>query len=446
MAVYESIVDFNKVFNSLHKPPIIINDIVNASEEEKEVLKQTIFSYYKEDIMSTIPTCECGELVGEYNLGDVCTNCNTVCENAVEDELESTVWMRSPHGVKKLIHPIVFYMLNQHFKYSGVEIIRYIADPTYKPLTDKVPKELKNYLSLGFVNRGYNYFVQNFDLILGTLFKITANKKSETMDPMEIFIAQNRDKLFSNYLPLPNKALLIVIDIPAGKFVDPLVVGAIDAIQTIASIDANDNTSATMESFHREAQTSGQRTIDELSQKSKENRTIKCIAKLAEFYPSYFGDSLSGKPGLIRRQIAGARAHFSFRTVISSITKPHDHNEVSIPWSVALGALKLHVLNKLSKLNFTVKDSLTRINRATRNFDPLINNIFIELINESYVKIGKKKIKGIPITLGRNPSLKRASIQHLAITSVKTDLSDPTTGLSILDVVGLSADNDGLKA
>ena len=45
------------------------------------------------------------------------------------------------------------------------------------------------------------------------------------------------DCIFSNYLPLINKALIIQEDTEVGNFADPLLMNVRDAINTIKSID-----------------------------------------------------------------------------------------------------------------------------------------------------------------------------------------------------------------
>lgn len=62
--------------------------------------------------------------------------------------------------------------------------------------------------------------------------------------------------------------------------------------------------------------------------------------------------------------------------------------------------------------------------------------MFIELIEEC-------PFKGIPVEVGRNPTMERGSMQRLYITSVKTDVKDPTFGISILIVKTFNADFDG---
>lgn len=353
--------------------------------------------------MSTVPSCDCGETRGEFNLGVVCESCGTACASTVAKDLESILWMRAPNGVADLINPTIWYILNNYFKRSSFELVRWLADPTYRPQS-KVPKELsvlqaKNY------RRSYNSFVENFDDIMHTLFGIKSfNKDKARAAELIRLLKENRNKIFSKYIPLPNKSILIVEGNTTAKYVDPLIVGAINAIEIIASIDSTDNDLPDRSSMGMHGQYPvAQRTVDDLTQRVKENRAIKALCELSNFYPAYYGTALAKKAGLLRRQVYGCRSHFSLRAVISSITDAHDYEDIHLPWSLATGVFRIHLLNKLTKRGYMANAAVGLLNYAAQAYHPLISELFDELLAEAH---GGK----IPLLLQRNPSLERGSL------------------------------------
>jgi hypothetical protein len=122
--------------------------------------------------------------------------------------------------------------------------------------------------------------------------------------------------------------------------------------------------------------------------------------------------------------------------VISSITEPHEYDEIHIPWGIATSVLRIHVLNKLLKRGYDVNRAIEFINVHAQKYNKELDDVFKELIAES-------PNRGIETISQRNPSLERGSVQLTRITKVKTDPNIPTVSISILIVKGLNADFDG---
>lgn len=425
LSISQSLINFDKVFAQLKTQPIIINDVMESSEEEKDSLKQLIYTRFNSDLLSNLPSCECGSsatgqglgITGEYNMGVMCNNCGTVVKSTIEQTIEPILWMRAPKGVHKLINPIIWTMLNNRFSKSGFKVIQWICDTTYRP-TAKIPLAIDAIQRAG-IQRGYNYFIENYDFIMNTLFEMKdfSLLKKGNRDYLRELLNNNRDCIFSSYLPLPNKSLLIIEESDKGTYVDPIVVGAINAIQTIASIDSS---------------------MSQHSIKTKENRTIRTIVEFAEFNDNYTRNGLAEKAGIFRKHVFGSRSHFAFRAVISSITDKHLYNEIHIPWGVATSVFRYHVMNKLFKMGYSINSAISFLNEHAKKYSKLLDDIFIELIANS-------PDGGIPCTLGRNPSLARGSLQLVKITKIKTDVTIPTVSISILVVRSLNADKSYLR-
>lgn len=364
MPVFQKLVDFNLMFNTLSESPIIINDLLNSSEKDKEIVSELITTRYTGDMVSLLPSCRCGVTKGEFSLGVKCEYCNSLVKSSVENDIEPNVWFRKPIGVSKLISPIIWIMLKNRFRKSGFNIIQWLTDTTYRAAV-KQPAVVNKIVEIG-IQRGYNNFVDHFDTIMDVLFNITDFKaKKGTEDYLKKLLQENRHLIFSDYIPLPNKSLLIIEKTNVGVYVDPIIVDAVDAIEMLVSIDKN---------FHDQ------------SQRTKENRTAKAISKLSDFYEKFYKTNLSPKAGQFRRHIYGSRTNFSFRAVISSLTDTHSYDEIHVPWSIGLTAFRPHVLNKLLKLGMDLNSAIGLILGHVERYHETLDKILKEIIDENIDK------------------------------------------------------------
>ena len=361
MPIFQKISNFNRIFSTLSEAPIIINDLVNNSEDDKERIKELVTTRYSSDMITLLPSCRCGVTKGEFSMGVKCEYCGTSVKSSLEDDIEPSIWFRKPNGVSSLINPIIWIMLKNRFKKSGFNIIQWLTDTTYRPNV-KQPLVVQKIVEAG-IQRGYNNFVEHFDVIFNYLLSLKDfQTKKDTVDYLQELININRDSIFSDYLPLPNKALLIIEKTNVGIYVDPIIIEAVDAIEMLTSIDKN---------YHDQ------------NPRVKENRTAKAISKLSDFYERFFITNLSPKPGQFRRHIYGSRTNFSFRAVISSITDKHSYNEIYVPWGVGLTAFRPHLLNKLMKLGMDVNSAIGLLLGHVEKYHPIIDNCLKELIAES---------------------------------------------------------------
>lgn len=405
-------------FNKATRIPVVINDLSETTEGDKEAFNKMIYTKYASDLLSNLPTCECGEITGEaYKSKDsdvkriICKNCNTPVIDVLEQNLEPLVWMRAPNGVRALINPIVWTMLSTKFTTSGFNVIWWLTDTTYKP-TVKIPNMMDSVYALK-ITRGYNNFFDNFDTIMDKLFALKAFKpKKGKPESLQTLLKTQRNCIFSKYLPLPNRALIVIEETNVGTYSNPIDIGAVDAIRTMANIDSELSTH---------------------SVRTKENRTVKTIAQLATFYDDLYRTTLARKEGIFRKHVFGTRSHFSFRAVISSMTDNHAYDELHIPWGIGIAVFRIHLMNKLMRLGYTPNAGIALLNEHSGKYHPLLDQLFNQLIDES----PGRAISG---TLQRNPSLERGSAKVMRITKIKTNPSIPTISLSILSVVSYNAD------
>ena len=146
----------------------------------------------------------------------------------------------------------------------------------------------------------------------------------------------------------------------------------------------------------------------------------------------------------------GSRSHCSARSVAIPITEPHDSDEIYFPWKLGIMVYKYHLISILeNKKNMTTFEAYNRVMNAVNVYDHEIDIIMQEMINDCKQIRTKSgfRIKGLPILLNRNPTLRIGSIQLLFVTRIKPGLkSDPYAELnsnhSASEVVVSSSHND----
>ncbi len=416
MPVYQELVNFDTLFSQLKEPPLIINDFVDYSEEKKEEIQDLISTRLSSDMLSMMPSCECGETKGEHAIGAICKSCGEPVRSSIEEDIEPFLWFRRPKGVNKLINPAIWSMINDRFKKSGFQVVRWICDPNYRTPV-RQPKIIINSLVDRGIQRGYNYFVANFDMIMDLLFSMKdfRLKKGEDRDYLRELLRRERDSIFCEYLPVPNRNLMIIENTNVARYRDPIIDGSIDAILMLASIDSPSN---------------------QFTGRVRENRTVKAIAKFAEYYENFEKTNLAGKQGIFRKHIFGTRSHFSFRAVIASLTEPHAYDEIHVPWSIGVTVFRVHLINKLLRRGFSHNQAVGHIYAHVEKYDPLLHELITIILTES-------PYGGHPAIIQRNPSMLQGSAQAVRITKVKTDPRDSTVSMSILIVTAPNADFDG---
>lgn len=398
MSIFKTIVNHDEMFRLSSRPPLIINDLRNMTDEDRKTNNALIFQELNGTFDST-PRCGCGHLRNERRLGQVCNICNTPVRDNLETKLESQLWMRPPKGigVNVFLNPGIWQLLSEFFtlakkredKYT-VTTTRQVRKPKegFNPLmwitcTDYHPKgseALIAELELENIPRGYSNFIKNFDSIINTMFSMRLFKnKPETKIKELIDIINRADSqgaLFCHHLPLMDRTLIAIENEGSYRYIEPSARLAVDAARQLLGVDVP-----------------GQ----ELRLSSRENRTAKAIAAIAKFTIGYAKDNISSKTGLVREQIFASRTGVAGRAVITSVTKSHRYDELFAPWSVAVGFLRVHIQNYLMKLGFTPLEMNDFLSYVTTNYHPLVDWIFRDLI-------AKSPDKALPGLFIRNPS------------------------------------------
>lgn len=418
------IVDYEKLSKhalfskAVSKNQLLLNNVPSTTMEDRAAISRSIFTRYDNAAMiEDMPACECRATFGRFRKNVICSECHTPVKERYDDELKSMVWIKAPTGIgAPLISPMVLYQLTRRFNVGKFDLIRWLTDTGYvAPVNTPIVCDM--ILEQG-VERGYAFFYKNFDFVMEVLFNIRSLRKSgrRDNDDLKVEIQQNREKIFADYLPIPNKMLLVVEKTNFDTYIDPTITGAIDALWLMVGIDNE---------------------YSNLSEKQKENRTVKALFLLATFYHDLILSMYSGKRGVYRRQLFGHRGNFTARTVISSITNTHKYNSIYIPWGVAVSCLRYHLINKLERRGWLPLDIKRLLRKFAITYSPYIDQIFDELLAES--------VHGFPVTMIRNPSLEFGSIQLVYATEIKKDPKDITTGISALALRPLNAGMKYLK-
>ncbi len=409
MATFEKMLNLNDMFRNSTRPPVIVNDIIINNINDRKKLRELLLTTYSSDVYTMAPSCQCGELVATYKLGSTCRKCGTVVTKK-DSDLEPMIWIRCLHPNIKFFAPHAWGMMSRFLKKKNFNLLEWLTNTRYEcPIP--APTYLTVLESLPNFKRGYAYFSANFETILNIVINLKEFKTKDT-EGMSAFINNNKNDFLVDYVPVPNKTLLLLENTTKGRYFNYGFSKIMDSVYTVLSSKKS------------------------MSEEGVGNRTARIMAELSEFYASYFRDFLSGKPGILRKHVFGGRANFSGRAVITSISGPHRYDEVYMPWGLGVTIFRPHIINKLTRLGWSVKAATKMFYESVNMYSETINHIFDELIEEcDYV--------GIPILFQRNPSLLGGSAQRVFITKVKRTVSDATISMSDLIAKAFNADHDG---
>lgn len=420
MPVILKLQNYDGLFNRLTTDKIIINQVDIFNSENKEMMDSAIMMNYSEDNLSIIPSCKCGNIKGEYYVGDVCGKCSTTVTNSLDDAISFLIWAQAPKDVERFISPTMMMILLKRYKITkpNIKLVEYIMLPSMKIDTKQQRgnihqlEKLDYILAQNGITRGYNSFVTHFFRIVEIL-ETEFMKKAKNDEPDFLnFIHDNRDNIFSNYLPFPNRIIFATESSEFGRLIDKSILTPINVIRRLTGIDLNTRPGAI-----------------------KQAKVARSMIELSQFYEKYMSDSIFSKPGLIRQQVDAARSHFTARAVIVSIAGPHEHDEVHICWSVACSLLRPYILNRLYARGYAYKQAINFLIYHNRIYHPLLDEIFHEIIQASGT--------GLTALFNRNPSLHRGSVQTVRITKVKTDATDTTFSMSDRIGPSFNSDHDG---
>ncbi len=417
MTIHVELLNHDELYSQLHRPPAFVNDFNIMSLEEQKRLNSLLYTKYDGDSLSSVPSCECGALRGARRTGRICSDCGTVVVLAAERPIESGLWMRKPDQIAGFVNPQAWLMMRQHLNIGPVNFLHWLTDRHYKPKT--INKELQRLMANYPIERGYNFFINNFDNIMQALYACKCIKGTrQERDEFMAWVQMYRYAFFSSVIPIPSKIGFVTEETPMGTYTDLNMALATNAVRTLSSIIWS---------------------VVPQKEGVKQNKMVKVLNQLADYYHAFYKKSLNPKESLFRKQCYGSRSDFSGRAVITSISRPHNYQEIELPWQLSVMMLKIHIMSKLKvmphpehKRRYTQIEAMRLYSESISSYNPIIDGVLKELIEEAK-EIG---FLGIPSILQRNPSLKFQSAQQVFISRIKTDIEDNTIGMSTLILKG----------
>ncbi len=424
MSIYLDLVDLEQEFRNLKNPPIIANDYNLKIKSEKETLMAILQTRYDGESLESVPKCECGNVTGRFNLGVRCDICHTDVSTVIDSELECSVWLRVPTGVYKFFNPNVWMTLKQIFSYNNrhFSLMDWLCDSHYQykeagrhPVLSKIPEDWP---------RSLNFVIENFDMVFETLIDLPDMRKKylpmpafRRKDFISAYIQKYRHKLFTEYLPMPSRNMFITENTAMGRYVDPAVGIATDAILTVVSLE---------------------QAVKPVDIRGREHRVVRCMNLLCDYYNNFMDEKLGSKFGLARKLVFGGRTHWTGRAVVSSITGKHAYDEVHLGWGLSVQLFETHLRAKLNARNYTPKQMDEIFFTCVNTYSPLLDELFHELITEGP--------HPPTVIIQRNPTLKRGSAQRMFVTKIETDTSVKTNRISILSIRAPNADFEPSKS
>lgn len=437
MGLVAYIPDHKEILEQLPEAPLLINDLKLdfGTKEGKDRLAMYLSYQFDGDVIPAVPTCLGGHIGGEARLGDMCPICETRVTSLVDRAVQDGVWIAPPDGVNGFIHPEIWNVLNPRLTpLKSFSMLSWVCDPNYGENLPAYAAVLEEYKRVH--KRGLNYVLENFDEVIRFILESKLCSKLSMSAKLEVqmFLAQNREKVVQKHLPLPSSIFVVSEKTAMGTYADEKTTALLDAVYTITS-------------------TYGSPIA--LNQRQRESHAARFIALVGACYHNICTKFIGGKYGLIRRQWIGSRLHFSGRAVITSISDAHHYEELHVPWAFAVQILEPHLCAKLAQRGFSVDEAYAFLEDHTVQWHPLMREMFDELIAESppiddfpsgvFKDLDEDPtlLRGIPCILQRNPSLTRGSAQCLRITRIKDDIDDYTISVSNMILVSWNADFDG---
>lgn len=426
-----------ELFGSLSKPPIFINDLVAESEQQKELLTQmTTTTHDSVETVSTVPTCNCGKYAAGFLEHYVCEDCLSEVTNPVLRKIEPENWFRVPSEVGGVFVPAVWNMLSKYMMHRTTNLLAWMCNPLMptpdisKKPTSKMAGIINGYRRLG-LNRGIKSVRLNFDQILEEII-LPVITNSRKRDELVEFVNIYRNDLFTNIIPFPPRVALVIEKTPLANYYDPTIDAAVDAI-FIANSGDDDSIS------------------------KMESRCTLVLQRLCEHHLAATKDTISGKPGILRRSVYGTRNNNAFRSIVTSMHWVHEYDTTFLPYHQLLNMLETVVKSKLVKKHGMTKAKADKyVTRHAKDYDDLIWAILEEIIDETppldpdkvspcekeagnTLKTRVRKGRGLYCTMTRYPSLDPLSTQLRRCVGISRD----NITVSVIALIGANMDFDG---
>lgn len=344
--------------------------------------------------------CECGELTGGINEGDVCPNCGTRCL-FTDSKLNITGYI--PLGNHTVINPSMYLELETLIGSKELtDIIKFNNSYNVNGKNVSTASKKSPYNGIGLIE-----FEKNFDEIAD--YYKNKRKKFETYDLIQKF----RDAIFTHNIPVYSSLLR------------PLVKDE----SRIAMFDVNKSYSVIL------ANANSIRSTDVPGVDKKviiENSLMEIQTEINKVFNDIINQNLSGKKGIIRGMTISSRMDYSARFVIAPATA-HCNNEISLPYVGGCELMRPLLINALHTLDgINIREANSIIDKAIRKFDKRIFLLMNHILQNS---------DNPPMAMiQRSPSLLQESMRLMYIKQIKSNIHDLTMNVPDAILAFMNAD------
>lgn len=306
---------------------------------EDGIFSKSIFG----DLKSSKYECKCGILIGKFQEGNVCPDCETKVTKV--KSIGKIGWINFDKNF--LIQPIFYNFL---LKVMPIDkIINFELKIDEDGALDRENVDIYNNIGILDFKRKFFEILEYFE---------AKDKNGNRAEYFKI-IRDNYDKIFISNVPVYNTKLRPALMVGGSKLVYEEVNKFYTLmLTTLEVINENDD--------------------------GDEKFILPLLYQAQNIYlqlADYVIDNISTKSGIIRNNLLGFRINFSSRSTITPLSIGYKINEVSMPYVGFLELYKFHILNLLTKIhNISYIDALDKWFKAVASFDQEIYNIMDEII------------------------------------------------------------------
>ena len=132
MAITQRLQGLDSYFRMTTGSKIIANDLNHIDMKHQEMLTASLMTVYDNvDTISTIPSCDCGEVKGRYVVGVTCPRCNTECKELYE-KVEPIIWLKTLDDTLRFLNP-TYWLLIKELLGGKEDWLRWLCDSSFNP-------------------------------------------------------------------------------------------------------------------------------------------------------------------------------------------------------------------------------------------------------------------------------------------------------------------------
>ena len=345
-------------------------------------------------------SCRCGTIEGEFNLGILCSKCNTkVTYKGLNLSREGWIDLHYP-----IVNPLFYRYIRKIIGKTNLDKIL-----AFKSKLDLNGNMITNPIIYPYDGIGMINFIDHFQEVLDAFFL----KKKKKLPNDYNFIMENQELLFIEKFPVISSklrpALMINNDLDYHE-INNFYNGLIKNANTLKDLTELEET--------------------EINVNSLLNKNQELVNSVSDALV----DELITKDGYIRNSLFGSRLNFSSRLVITPLSGEYSMNELVLPYVAGMELLKPLIVRKirlLKKVNIFKASQIWQ--QGLLKFDKFLHKIMSDIIKSS----------NVGVLLNRNPTINLGSILFLKIGAIKEDYNDLTSSISNLLLTLLGADYDG---